>query len=125
MPLLDLFWTMLLIYLWVMVFFMIVKVLADVFRRDMSGWAKAGWTIVIVLIPLLGALIYLIAHGKDMTERDVRDYADMQAQQDEYIRSVAASSTSVADEVAKLAALRDKGVISNEQFEAQKAELLS
>lgn len=123
MPLLDLFWTMLLIYLWFMVFWLFIKVLADVFRRDISGWAKAGWTILIVLVPLFGVLIYLIAHGKDMGQRDMKDYTEMQAAQDEYIRSVA-STPSTADELAKLSALKDQGVLTEQEFQAQKAALL-
>jgi len=126
MPLLDLFWAMLMFYLFFLWIWLLIKLFADIFRRDLSGWAKAGWTIFLILVPFLAALIYLIAEGKGMAEREVRDYQAAQSVQEEYIRSVAGSGgPSPADEVAKLAALRDRGVLTNEEFEAQKAALLS
>lgn len=126
MPLLDLFWAMLMFYLFFLWIWLLIKLFADIFRRDLSGWAKAGWTIFLILVPFLAALIYLIAEGKGMAEREVRDYQAAQSAQEEYIRSVAGSGgPSPADEVAKLAALRDRGVLTNEEFEAQKAGLLS
>jgi len=126
MPLLDLFWTMLMFYLFFLWIWLLIKLFADIFRREMSGWAKAGWTIFLILVPFLAALIYLIAEGKGMAEREVRDYQAVQSAQEEYIRSVAGSDgPSPADEVAKLAALRDRGVLTNEEFEKQKAVLLS
>lgn len=126
MPLLDLFWAMLMFYLFFLWIWLLIKLFADIFRREMSGWAKAGWTIFLILVPFLAALIYLIAEGKGMAEREVRDYQAAQSAQEEYIRSVAGSGgPSPADEVAKLAALRDRGVLTNEEFEAQKAGLLS
>lgn len=126
MPLLDLFWAMLMFYLFFLWIWLLIKLFADIFRRDLSGWAKAGWTIFLILVPFLAALIYLIAEGKGMAEREVRDYQAVQSAQEEYIRSVAGSGgPSPADEVAKLAALRDRGVLTNEEFEAQKAALLS
>ena len=126
MPLLDLFWAMLMFYLFFLWIWLLIKLFADIFRRDLSGWAKAGWTIFLILVPFLAALIYLIAEGKGMAEREVRDYQAAQSAQEEYIRSVAGSGgPSPADEVAKLAALRDRGVLTNEEFEAQKAALLS
>lgn len=126
MPLLDLFWTMLMFYLFFLWIWLLIRLFADIFRRDMSGWAKAGWTIFLILVPFLAALIYLIAEGKGMADRDVRDYQAMQSAQEEYIRSVSGSGgASTADEVAKLAALRDKGVLTAEEFETQKAALLA
>lgn len=126
MPLLDLFWAMLMFYLFFLWIWLLIKLFADIFRRDLSGWAKAGWTIFLILVPFLAALIYLIAEGKGMAEREVRDYQAAQSAQEEYIRSVAGSGgPSPADEVAKLAALRDRGVLTNEEFEKQKAALLS
>jgi hypothetical protein len=126
MPLLDLFWTMLMFYLFFLWIWLLIKLFADIFRRDMSGWAKAGWTIFLIVLPFLAALIYLIAEGGGMAEREVKDYQAMQSAQEDYIRNVAGSGgSSAADEVAKLAALRDKGVLTNEEFETQKAALLA
>ncbi len=125
MPLLDLFWTILYIFLLFAWIWLLISVFGDIFRSDLSGWGKAGWTIFVILVPLLGVLIYLIVHGGDMQERSVRDAVAADAAQREYIRSVAGTSPSTADELEKLAALRDQGVISEQDFDAQKARLLA
>ena len=95
MPLLDLFWTMLwffLFFVWLMLLF---RIFGDIFRSDdMGGWAKALWIIFVIVLPLLGVLIYVIARGRGMAERDVRDVQAMQAAQENYIRSVAGSGGS-------------------------------
>lgn len=124
MPLLDLFWTMLELFLFIIWIWLLISIFGDIFRRDMSGWAKAGWVLILIVLPLLGALIYLIANGGDMQERTVSDFKAAEAAQKDYIRQVAGSG-STADELQKLAALRDKGVVSEEEFAAQKAKLLS
>ena len=125
MPLLDLFWSMLwffMFFIWLMLLF---RVFGDIFRsEDMGGWAKAFWTIFVIVLPILGVLVYVVARGKGMAERDVRDYKAAEAATQSYIRE-AAGSTSSADEIAKLAALRDSGVLTSEEFESQKAVLLS
>jgi hypothetical protein len=125
MPLLDLFWAMLwffLFFIWLMLLF---RIFGDIFRSDdMGGWAKAFWTLFVVVVPVLGVLVYVIARGKGMAERDISQYQAAEAANQQYIKEVAGSS-SPADEIAKLAALRDKGVLSNEEFEAQKAVLLA
>lgn len=125
MPLLDLFWAMLwffLFFIWLMLLF---RIFGDIFRSDdMGGWAKAFWTLFVVILPVLGVLVYVIARGKGMAERDISQYQAAEAANQQYIKEVAGSS-SPADEIAKLAALRDKGVLSNEEFEAQKAVLLA
>ena len=124
MPLLDLFWAMLwffLFFIWLMLLF---RIFGDIFRSDdMGGWAKAFWTLFVVILPVLGVLIYVIARGKGMAERDISQYQAAEAATQQYIKE-AAGATSPADEIAKLAALRDRGVLSNEEFEAQKAALL-
>jgi len=125
MPLLDLFWTILYIFLLFAWIWLLIAVFADIFRSDMSGWGKAGWTIFVIVLPLLGVLIYLIVHGGDMQDRSARDAIAADAAQREYIRSVAGSSDSTADELGKLAALRDQGIISEQDFDAQKAKLLA
>jgi hypothetical protein len=125
MPLLDLFWTILYIFLLFAWIWLLISVFGDIFRSDLSGWGKAGWTIFVVLLPFLGVLIYLIVHGGDMQDRNARDAIAADAAQREYIRSVAGGSASTADELGKLAALRDQGVISEQDFDAQKAKLLA
>lgn len=121
------FWSVVLwmIYLFflMMFFWMFITVLADLWTdKEAGGGAKAGWTILIVLLPLLGILIYLIARGSGMNERAMAKAAAAQAAQDEYIRNVAGGS---ADELAKLADLKEKGHISQQEFDAAKAKLLA
>jgi hypothetical protein len=124
MPLLDLFWTMLWFFLFIMWIWLLISIFSDIFRRDMSGWAKAGWVFFLIVLPLLGALVYLIANGGDMQARTVKDYQAMESAQKDYIRQVAGPG-SAADELEKLAGLRDSGVISEDEFAAQKAKLLA
>ena len=127
-PLLNLFWTMVEIFFFVIWIWILITVLIDVFRsRDLSGWAKALWLVFIVFLPLFGVLIYLIARGGSMHERAVQAAQAQDAALKQYVQSVAASSggASTADELAKLADLRDKGVITADQFDAQKAKLLA
>jgi hypothetical protein len=124
MPLLDLFWAMLwffMFFIWLMLLF---RIFGDIFRSDdMGGWGKAFWTLFVVVVPFLGVLVYVIARGKGMAERDLQQYQAAEAANQQYIKQ-AAGTTSAADELGKLAALRERGVISNEEFEAQKAALL-
>jgi hypothetical protein len=125
MPLLDLFWAMLWFFLFFAWIWLLITLFADIFRSDdLSGWGKAGWTIFIVVLPWLGALVYLIARGKSMTERTVKQAADQEKAMRAYVQDVASSSSSVADEIGKLATLRDQGVLTAEEFNAQKAALL-
>jgi hypothetical protein len=123
MPLLDLFFAMLWFFLFVTWIWLLIAVFADVFRsKDLGGVAKAFWVLFVLVLPYLGVLIYLIARGGEMADRAVAQ--SMQAQQatDAYIRDVAGSGT--ADEIAKLADLRNQGVLTTEEFESQKAKLL-
>jgi hypothetical protein len=124
-PLLNLFWTMLWLFFFVIWIWVLISVLIDVFRsHDLSGWAKALWLVFIVFLPLLGVLVYLIARGHKMQERAVSDAKRQEAAFRTYVQD-AASSGSTADELTKLADLRDKGVITAEEFAAQKAKLLA
>jgi hypothetical protein len=125
MPLLDLFWAMLWFFLFFAWIWLLITLFADIFRSDdLSGWGKAGWTIFIVVLPWLGALVYLIARGKSMGERTMKQAADQEKAMRAYVQDVASSSSSVADEIGKLAALRDQGVLTADEFNAQKAALL-
>jgi ABC-type multidrug transport system fused ATPase/permease subunit len=119
-PILGFFFSVLMIAL-----FVIWLWLLDVFRsEDLNGWTKALWVIFVVLMPYLGVLVYLIARGGKMHERAVRGAVKHQQEFDDYVRQTA-STGSTADELQKLAGLRDTGVISPEEFETQKAKLLA
>jgi ABC-type multidrug transport system fused ATPase/permease subunit len=124
-PILDLFWTMAMFFLLFFWIFILIQIIIDIFRsHDMGGFAKALWLIGILIFPLLGVLIYLIARGGKMHERQIQSMQAQQKSMDQYIKQTA-SSGSAADEIAKLADLKSKGVISDAEFESQKAKLLS
>ena len=127
MPLLDLLWSMFMFFLFFAWIWLVVTVFFDIFRSDdLSGWAKAGWSIFVILIPLLGVLIYVIVRGDKMQQRRIDDARAQQAATGEYIRSVAASGgASVADELTKLGQLRDQGALTDQEYQAQKAKLLA
>jgi len=124
-PLLGAFWTILEIFLWVLWIWVLIYVFIDIFRsRDLSGWAKALWFIFVLFIPLIGVLVYLIARGDKMHERAVQQAQQQDAQARAYIQE-AAGSQSTADQLTKLAELRDRGVITAEEFEREKAKILA
>jgi energy-coupling factor transporter transmembrane protein EcfT len=123
-PFMDVLWTMILFFCWVAWFWMLVLILSDVFRRDTSGWAKAGWSVFMIVLPFLGVLIYLIAHGKGMTERRVQDAQVSQANFDSYVRTVAADGGSAGD-IERAKQLLDSGTIDQGEFERLKAKALA
>lgn len=124
--LLDLFFTMLWFFLFVAWIYLLVVLVTDVFRSDdLSGWAKALWVLFILIMPLLGTLIYIIARGDHMAERRVKDYRRQEEAFQAYVRDAAGSGASTADELTKLAQLRDSGAISTAEFDAAKAKLLA
>ncbi|MBY5162510.1 SHOCT domain-containing protein [Salsipaludibacter albus] len=129
MPLLDLFWTMLMVFLFVAWIWVLISVVSDLFRdHETGGWAKAFWVLFILVIPWLGVLIYLIAKGDGMAERRVQDAKAADEAARAYIRDAAGgggTQHSVADELAKLAELRDSGTITDQEFQAQKSSLLA
>ena len=121
----DALLTVLEIFLFVIYFWILITIFGDLFRdHQMSGWGKAGWIFVLFFVPFLGMLIYLIARGEGMRERAVKEQADMQRHMDEYVRETAGGASS-ADELAKLSELKDKGAISQEEFDRAKAKLLA
>jgi ABC-type multidrug transport system fused ATPase/permease subunit len=122
-PLLNVFFWMLWFFLFVIWIWLLITIFVDIFRTDMSGWAKAGWVIFIIVLPFLGVLIYLIANGSKMQERSMESAAAAQQAQDAYIRSVAGTETT-ADQIKTLSDLHDAGKLSDEEFAAQKAKLL-
>ena len=124
-PLLGAFWTILMIFLWVIWFWILITVFIDIFRsRDLSGWAKTLWFVFVLFFPLIGVLVYLIVRGGSMHERAVRQ-AQVQEQQFRGYVQEAAGSQSTADQLAKLADLRDRGVITAEEFDREKAKILA
>lgn len=132
-PLLNLFWTMLWFFLWIMWLFLLFKVIADIFRSDdLGGWAKAGWLILALVLPYLGVLIYVIARGKSMGKRDVAEAKEREAAFKAYVREAAATGDttgpakrgSSVEELAKLAELKDRGAITDEEFQRAKTKLL-
>ncbi len=125
MPLLGILWSMLWFFVLIAWFWMLVSIIGDIFASDMSGWGKAGWSLFVIVLPLVGSFVYLIVNGGAMQERSATAAAAVDQAQRDYIRSVAGSSTSVADEIAKLAALRDQGAISDAEFEAAKSNLVA
>ncbi|HEX4219997.1 MAG TPA: SHOCT domain-containing protein [Acidimicrobiales bacterium] len=125
-PLLDIFWSMLEFFAFFVWIYLIFLIFADIFRsHDMGGLTKALWVIVIIVLPLFGALIYLIIRGGGMHERAALQVKRQQEAFNSYVRETAgAGGTSQADEIAKLADLRDKGAITEEEFQAGKARIL-
>jgi hypothetical protein len=113
------------IFFFVIYFWILIAIIGDLFRdHQMSGWGKAGWIVVLLIVPFLGMLIYLIARGEGMRERTVREQADMRRHMDAYIRETAGSASPV-DELAKLSELKDRGAISDAEYEQAKAKLLA
>ncbi len=124
-PLLSIFWTMLEFFLFFLWIWLLIVIFSDIFRsHDLGGLAKALWVIFVIIIPFLGVLIYLIARGGQMHERAAAQAANQQKAFDDYVKQTAGSGSNV-DELAKLADLKSKGVITDAEFDAQKAKLLS
>jgi ABC-type multidrug transport system fused ATPase/permease subunit len=118
-------------FLWFFLFFiciwLLITVFADIFRdHEMSGWAKAAWVIFVIIVPYLGVFVYLIARGGGMAKRAMKQQQQSQQQFDSYVQSVAGSGSggSTADELARLADLKSKGVISDAEFEQLKAKAI-
>jgi len=125
-PLLSVFWTIFEFFLWVIWIWILIMVFIDIFRsHDLSGWAKALWFLFVLFIPLIGVLVYLIVRGGSMHERAVAQARHQDADFRQYVQQAAASSpASTADQLSKLADLRDRGVISAEEFDREKAKVL-
>jgi type VI protein secretion system component VasK len=124
-PLLGAFWTMFWFFIWILWIMLLFRIFGDIFRsHDLSGWAKAAWLIFVIVVPFLGVFVYLIARGNAMGERDVEQARSQQQAFNAYVQDVAATGGS-ADELTKLADLKDRGVISAAEFEQQKARILA
>jgi ABC-type multidrug transport system fused ATPase/permease subunit len=126
-PLLSVFWSIFEFFLWVIWIWILIMVFIDIFRsHDLSGVAKALWFLFVLFIPLVGVLVYLIVRGGSMHERGVAQARHQDAEFRQYVQQAAASSpASTADQLSKLADLRDRGVISAEEFDREKAKVLA
>lgn len=125
-PILGIFWSMLIFFVWISWLFIFFHVVIDIFRsEDMGGWAKAAWLLLVVFIPLLGVLIYVLARGDSMRARDVARARAQQSDMEAYVRQAAGTSGGTADELAKLSELQSSGVLTDAEFAAQKAKLLA
>jgi hypothetical protein len=126
-PILDAFLTMLYFFLFIIWIWLLITVFIDIFRsRDMGGGAKALWCIFVIILPFLGVFVYLIARGGKMHERAAAEAAQQQQAFDQYVRQTAGTEGSdSASQLSKLADLKAQGVITDAEFEAQKAKVLA
>jgi hypothetical protein len=124
-PLVDLMWTFVVFFALLVFFWLVLTVFGDLFRRnDVSGWGKAGWSVFVLVLPLIGSLTYLITQGRAMADRDVRQVQHARQRTDDYIRSVAAPGFRGVDEIARAKELLVRGAISQEEFEQLKRRAL-
>jgi Short C-terminal domain/Phospholipase_D-nuclease N-terminal len=124
-PFLDVFWTMLVFFFWVIWIWILITVLIDLFRRhDISGWGKAAWALFVIVLPYLGVFVYLITQGGKMAERRAEEIRASQASFDQYVRD-AAGSSGPSDQIAKAKELLDSGAIDQAEFDALKAKALA
>jgi hypothetical protein len=124
-PFLDVFWTMLIFFVWIAWFMLLFRVFGDLFRRkDIGGGHKVLWTIFVILVPFLGVFIYLIANSHGMADRTNQDIQAQQAQMDDYVKSVAGSGGAAA-EIERAKGLLDTGAITQAEFDAIKAKALA
>jgi hypothetical protein len=123
-PFLDVFWTILVFFFWVIWIWILITILIDVFaRRDISGWAKAAWTLFVIVLPYLGVFVYLITQHDGMADRSEQRARSQKQQADDYVRSVAGGGP--AAEIAKAKELLDSGAIDQAEFDAIKAKALA
>ena len=124
-PFLDVFWSMLIFFMWVIWIWILITVFIDLFRRDdVSGWAKAAWMVFLIVLPFLGVFIYIITQGRQMTERRAAEAQAANAAFDDRIRSAAAADAP-ADQIAKAKTLLDSGAIDQAEFDKLKAQALA
>ena len=126
-PILDFFLTMLYFFLFIIWIWLLITVFIDIFRsHDIGGFAKALWVIFVIILPFLGVFVYLIARGGKMHERAAKDAAQQQKAFDDYVKQTAgASGDTSADQLSKLADLKSQGVLTDAEFDAQKAKILA
>ena len=124
-PFMDVLWSMLIFFFWVIWIWIVITVLIDIFRRhDIGGWAKAAWVVFVVVLPWLGVLVYLIAQHDGMRDRSMQQAQAQRRELDSYVRETAGGGGSAA-EIAKAKELLDAGTLTQEEFEALKAKALA
>jgi hypothetical protein len=124
-PFLDVLWTMIIFFLWIIWFWLLFTVFADIFRRrDISGWGKAAWIVFTILVPFLGVFVYLITQSDEMAKRNMDQARAQQAQFDDYVRETAGSGGAAA-EIDKAKQLLDSGAITQAEFDAIKQKALA
>ena len=125
-PFLDVMWTMVVFFIWILWFWLLFTVFADIFRRhDLSGWGKTGWLVFAILLPFLGVFIYLITQNVGMTERNLQRSRAQREQFDDYVRETATPGGGAAAEIDKAKQLLDSGAITQTEFEALKQKALA
>ena len=125
-PFLEIVWTMIIFFAWVAWIWTLVMVLSDVFRRDdLSGWGKGGWTLVLILVPFLGVLIYLIAHGQDMGERRLKETEQAMARAREHYAAMAPAGGGAVSQIEEAKRLLDSGAIDAAEYAQLKAKALA
>jgi putative oligomerization/nucleic acid binding protein/phospholipase D-like protein len=125
-PFLNILWSMIIFFAWVIWIWIMIIILSDVFRRkDISGWGKAAWIVFLIVLPFLGVLVYLIAQHDGMTKRSEEAAMRQKAQFDDYVRSTAGSGGGSAAEIEKAKQLLDSGAITPQEFDALKAKALA
>jgi hypothetical protein len=123
-PFMDVFWSMIIFFFWVIWIWIVITVLIDIFRRDdIGGWAKAAWVIFVVILPWLGVLIYLIVEHDGMRDRSLKQAQAQKRELDDYVRTTAGGGS--AGEIAKAKELLDSGAITQDEFQALKAKALA
>ena len=124
-PFLSVMWTLLVIFGWVIWFWLLIVIFGDLFRRhDISGWAKAAWTIFVIVLPFIGVLIYMVSQSKGMAERQTAQTQAAQTQFDQYVKSVA-SDQSPATQIEKAKSLLDSGSITKDEFDEIKRRAIA
>ena len=123
----EIIWAMFIFFMWVIWIWLLITVFIDIFRdKSHSGWSKALWVLFVIILPLLGVLVYLIVRGDSMHERQMDHAISQQRRSDDYIREVSGGGgDDTADQLTKLADLHKNGVLTDDEFAAQKAKLLA
>jgi hypothetical protein len=125
-PLLDVFWTTMMFFLWVIWFWLLITVFADLFRRhDLSGWVKTLWIVFVIVLPYLGVFVYLISQGRNMAERKAAEVEAARIEFDDHIRSVSSNGSGPAGEIEKASQLLDSGAITQTEYDAIKQKALA
>ena len=126
-PLLDVFWSMTIFFVWVIWLWMLFSVFADLFsRKDVSGWGKVGWSVFVIVLPYLGVFVYLLGQAGGMAERRAAQAQEAQAGFDSYVRSVAATSEGQgAAEIQRAKELLDSGAINEAEYQSLKQKVLT